>query len=198
MSPKGLRSIELDPVDGRQLVLSWITRSSTMNRSTALTVRTTVFPETPYVVKAPVGRNASVNHSAHAAAFGLWIVSVIPLYQFSHWLSRHETKKTWSFTALPSQDCMLPSVTCWFVAVTAAESWDCALSTLNFASESFPALAFTSLQLRRACACFSGWRTADTAPGVAAPWPPQYWTYADVLPTDEACSPRSGRMIVCS
>src|SRR5207249_7726628 len=62
-------------VGGHQLVVSSITRSSTMKRSTAVTVRTTVFPEIPYVVRAPVDRNASVNHSAQAAALGLWIVN---------------------------------------------------------------------------------------------------------------------------
>src|SRR3989454_12589930 len=104
------------------------------------------------------------------------MASVFRLTHYPPGCGGQRRKRIWSYTALPSHDCMFPSVTCWFVAVTAAESWDCALSTLNFVSESFPALAFVSPQLRRACAWFSGWRTAATAPGVAAPWLPQYWT----------------------
>src|SRR5437879_13642302 len=98
---------------------------------------------------------------------------------------------------LPSLACLLPDATCWLVAVTAADRWDWALSTLNFARASFPALAFTSPHWRRAWARFSGCRTAVAAPGVAAPWLAQNCTYADVLPTSWAWSPRSGRMIVC-
>src|SRR3989442_14715723 len=100
-------------------------------RSTAFTERTAVFPDTPEEVSAPLFRNVWSNQIAHAAAVGLWIVNLTPLYQCCHWLSWHATRRTRSSVDVANQRCICRLVTWSSAATIEADSWLCPSPTVS-------------------------------------------------------------------